>query len=115
MERAVSLLGLFVMLALAWLLSENRTRVNLRLIVSGVLLQFLLAVLLLKTRFGEQFFEAARIIVARIVSFSDAGAEMVFGSTFKDHYMAFSVLPTNNFVYNSEDELYIISIIQWVV
>ena len=49
MERAISLLGLFVMLALAWLLSENRKRMNLRLIVSGVLLQFLIAVLLLKT------------------------------------------------------------------
>ncbi len=114
-ERAVSLLGLFVMLALAWLLSENRKRMNLRLIVSGVLLQFLIAVLLLKTRFGEQFFEAARIIVARIVSFSDAGAEMVFGSTFKDHYVAFSVLPTIIFVSSGTAILFHLGILQWIV
>ncbi len=115
MERAVSLLGLFVMLALAWLFSENRKRMNLRLIVSGVLLQFLIAVLLLKTRFGEQFFEAARIIVARIVSFSDAGAEMVFGSTFKDHYVAFSVLPTIIFVSSGTAILFHLGILQWIV
>jgi len=50
MERLVSLLGLLVMLALAWLLSTNRWRMNFRLILSGIVLQFLFALLLLKTR-----------------------------------------------------------------
>ena len=40
MDRLTSLLGLGVMLLLAWLMSENRWRMNLRLILSGLLLQY---------------------------------------------------------------------------
>ena len=49
MERLISFFGLLVMLAIAWLLSDNRRKMNWRLIVSGVALQVLLAVVLLKT------------------------------------------------------------------
>jgi CNT family concentrative nucleoside transporter len=115
MERVVSFTGLLVMLMLAWLLSENRRRMNFRLIVSGVVLQFLLGLLLLKTRFGEKAFEWARLFVAKIVSFSDAGAEFVFGAEFQDHYVAFSVLPTIIFVSSATAVLFHLGILQWVV
>ncbi len=115
MERLVSFAGLLVMMALAWLLSENRRRMNLRLIVSGVVLQFLLGLLLLKTRFGDQAFEWARIFVAKIVSFSDEGAEFVFGESFRDHYVAFSVLPTIIFVSSATAVLFHLGILQWIV
>jgi len=36
MQRLISLLGLFVMMFLAWLLSVDRRRMNLRLILSGI-------------------------------------------------------------------------------
>ena len=115
MERLMSLAGLLVMMALAWLCSENRRRMNLRLIVSGVVLQFLLGLLLLKTRFGDQAFEWARVFVAKIVSFSDEGAEFVFGQTFRDHYVAFSVLPTIIFVSSATAVLFHLGILQWIV
>ena len=115
MERLVSCLGLLLMMLLAWLLSENRRQMNFRLILSGVGLQFLLAVLLLKTPFGDQAFEWARLLVAKIVSFSDAGAEFVFGEVYQEHYVAFSVLPTIIFVSSATAVLFHLGILQWVV
>lgn len=103
------------MMMLAWLLSENRRRMNFRLIVSGVALQFLLGVLLLKTPFGETAFDWARLLVAKIVSFSDEGAKLVFGDGFQEHYVAFSVLPTIIFVSSATAVLFHLGILQWVV
>ncbi len=115
MERLVSLVGLLVMLLLAWLFSEQRRRMNFRLIVSGVGLQLLLGLLLLRTPFGAAVFEAARVVVTRIVGFSDAGAEFVFGESFRDHYVAFSVLPTIIFVSSVTAMLFHLGVLQWVV
>ena len=49
MERLISLLGLFVMLGLAWLMSSNRRQIKPRIVIGGVLLQVVFAVLILKT------------------------------------------------------------------
>jgi len=115
MERVVSFAGLLVMLGLAWSLSENRRRLNGRLIVSGVLLQLLLGVVLLRTPAGDLFRAWAREFVTRIGSFSDAGAELVFGPDFADHYIAFSVLPTIIFVASATAILFHLGVLQWVV
>ena len=47
--RLISLLGFFVMIGVAWLLSTHRRKLNGRILVGGVLLQFALAVLIMKT------------------------------------------------------------------
>ena len=96
--RIVSLLGLIVMMLLAWGLSLNRLRMDWRLIFSGVALQFVFALLILRTEPGRWVFQAARIVVARVMSFSDEGARFVFGEGFQEHFFAFSVLPTIIFV-----------------
>lgn len=115
MERLVSFVGLLVMMVLAWLLSENRRRLNFRLILSGVALQFLVGVVLLKTRFGDMAFQWAREAVPKIVSFSDEGAKFVFGDGFPEHYVAFSVLPTIIFISSLTAVLFHLGILQWVV
>jgi len=78
MERAVSLLGLLVLVLLAWLLSSDKRRMNVRLIVSGIVLQFLLALLILRTAPGRLIFEYCRIFITQVVGFSDAGAEFLY-------------------------------------
>lgn len=115
MERLISLLGLGLMVFLAWLLSENRRRLNVRLIVSGMLLQFGMGMLLLWTAPGQRMFEAARLAVARVLDFSNAGAEFVFGSTFRDHFVAFSVLPTIIFVSSLTAVLFHLGVLQQLV
>jgi CNT family concentrative nucleoside transporter len=115
MERAVSLLGLVVLVFLAWLLSPDKRRMNVRLIVSGIALQFLLAVLILRTTPGRLIFEYCRIFITQVVGFSDAGAEFVFGPDFKEHYLAFSVLPTIIFVSSLMAILFHLGILQKIV
>jgi len=115
MQRLVSLIGLVVMLLLAWALSADRRRMNFRLILSGIVLQFILAVLILWTSPGRMIFSYARIAVTQVVGFSDAGAEFVFGSDFKEHFFAFSVLPTIVFVSSLMAVLFYLGVLQKVV
>lgn len=82
------------MVFIAWLLSKNRKAIDWRLVGVGIVLQIIFAVLVLLTEPGRMFFDGARIIVDQLIGFSDEGAKMVFGEKFRDHYFAFSVLPT---------------------
>jgi len=115
MQRVVSLVGLLVFVAIAWLLSENRRRVSVRLVLSGIALQFGLAGLLLHTSPGRTAFVLADRFVRRMISFSDAGAEFVFGPHFREHYFAFSVLPTIIFISAAMAVLFYLGLMQRVV
>jgi CNT family concentrative nucleoside transporter len=86
-------MGLFVMLLLAWALSEDRRRVHVRLIVTGMLFQLVFALLILKTAPGRIVFNAMQRFVNGIIACGDEGSSFVFGEGFKEHYFVFSVLP----------------------
>ncbi len=103
MERLVSFCGLLAMILLAWLLSENRRAMNLRLILSGVVLQLLLAALLLATPLKDVVFRVVETVMLGLIACSDRGAEFVFGRFFFDRWFettyggppfAFTVMPT---------------------
>lgn len=115
MDRYTSIIGLVVMLLLAWLLSNNRKKMNFRLILSGLALQFLLALLILQTSAGQQGFQYARDLVTKVLSFSDEGAKFVFGKDFKEHPFAFSVLPTIIFISSLMAVLFHLGILQKIV
>jgi len=93
MPRLISFLGLWVMLLLAWALSENRRHIHVRLIVTGMLFQLIFAVLILKTTPGRLVFDALQRFVNGIVACGNEGSTFLFGEGFRDHYFAFSVLP----------------------
>jgi CNT family concentrative nucleoside transporter len=114
-ERLVSLLGLLVILALAWLFSENRRKMNFRLIASGLVLQFLVAVALLRTTPGQVFFRGAQDFFARLISFSNAGSAFVFGDLVARKPFALSVLPTLIFVSSLMSVLFYLGLMQWIV
>jgi CNT family concentrative nucleoside transporter len=120
--RLVSLLGLVMMMVLAWLCSENRRRMNWRLIASGVGLQLVIGVVLLQSGPGQQFFIAARNVIERIIMCSDEGAKFVFSSFFWDKTyfphgppFAITVLPTVIFFSSLTAVLFYLGILQWVV
>ena len=93
MPRLISFLGLCVMLLLAWALSEDRRRIHVRLIVTGMLFQLTFAVVILKTTPGRLVFDALQRFVNGIVECGNQGSTFLFGEGFRDHYFAFSVLP----------------------
>lgn len=113
--QCVSLLGYFVILCLAWLMSMHKSRIPWRVVALGTMLQFLLAVVVLKTPPGEALFAAIGSLFTSILDFVDAGAGFVFGPQFKDFYFAFKVLPTIIFVSSLTSMLYYLGVMQVVV
>ena len=91
--KLISFMGLWVMLGLAWALSENRKSVHVRLIVTGMLFQFVFAVLILKTTPGRMVFDALKRVVNGVIACGNEGSSFLFGDGFREHYFAFSVLP----------------------
>ncbi len=79
MDRFIGILGIILILGLAYLLSNNRKAINYRTVGTGLLLQAGLAVFILKTSVGQSFFKWLGDAVTKVLSFSDAGAQFVFG------------------------------------
>jgi concentrative nucleoside transporter, CNT family len=77
--KLVSLLGMGVMIALAWVLSNNRKLFPWRTVVCGLFLQFAFAIFILKTAWGRQFFELIEHAFNKLGDFANEGAKMVFG------------------------------------
>jgi len=113
--RVVSFFGLLMMLGLAWLLSTNRRRMSLRLILSGVGLQLALAIVLLATPLRQTAFDAVGSVMTGLIACSDAGAEFVFGESFRDHYFVCSVMPAVIFFASLTTVLFHLGILQWIV
>ena len=74
-----SAFGLVALLAIAWLMSENRRAVPWRIVVSGVILQLLLAALLLKAPPVKHFFLALNELLLALERATQAGTAFVFG------------------------------------
>ncbi len=82
-ENIISLSGVVVLLLVAWALSNDRGRFPWRIAGWGLGLQFVFALLLLRTPWGQAVFGAARSIVARLLSFTDAGTAFMWGNLFR--------------------------------
>lgn len=74
-----AILGIVVLLALAWLVSENRRDVRLRPVVGGLAIQLLLATLLLRLEPVRETLLLANHAVYAIESATRAGTSFVFG------------------------------------
>ena len=77
--RLTSLLGIVAFVAAAWALSHRRRAFPWRTVFSGIVLQFVFAVLILKTPVGVELFHAAQRVVNHLNDFALQGARMVFG------------------------------------
>lgn len=78
--RLISAAGLFTMVFLAWLLSENRRQANWRLVFFALTLQGTLGVLILRTPFGEALFEWVRAGFAFVTDAAKEGSAFLFGN-----------------------------------
>lgn len=97
--KLLSLAGMCVMILLAWIISLNRRLFPWRTVWSGLLLQFLFALLILKTAFGRGFFEYAERGVNRLNAFAQEGAQMVFGPLANRDLLLQTWGPNNTFVF----------------
>ncbi|HVU85690.1 MAG TPA: nucleoside transporter C-terminal domain-containing protein [Pirellulales bacterium] len=114
LSRFISLAGLLVIIGLAWLMSSHRRTIPWRVIAGGLLLQFALAVVVLKTDPGQWLFTTTGDLVTRLLDFVDVGAAFVFGPNFHEFPFAFKVLPTIIFFSSLMSVLYYFGIMQLV-
>lgn len=78
MQRFQGIFGIILILGLAYLLSNNKKRINYRLVISGLLLQMTIAVLVLKVSFIGKFFQWLGHGMQDIEAFARKGASFVF-------------------------------------
>jgi concentrative nucleoside transporter, CNT family len=105
-ERLLSLLGIPVLIFLAWLIiSTDRRHFPWRVVLWGVGLQFIFAFLILWTPAGRVAFQWLGDVVTKFLSYSNEGAAFLFGNLVKEEYQstfgfqfAFAILPTIIFV-----------------
>jgi CNT family concentrative nucleoside transporter len=74
------LLGIAVFLIICWLCSTNRRRIQWRVVLWGIGLQFALAYLVLLTAAGRAFFAGVNDLFLALISFTNQGAGFVFGN-----------------------------------
>ena len=119
MERFISLIGLLSMVLIAYLISEDRKKINWRTIISGLLLQVFFGFLILKTGLGRGVFEGAREFFAGILNFTNEGSNFVFGSLNDVSKVGFvfatMVLPTIIFMSSLMSVLYHIGLMQIII
>lgn len=127
MDRLIGLIGFGLILGIAFALSNNRKAINYRTVGMGLLLQFGLAVFILRTEIGHTLFHWLGEKVQKLLSFADKGAEFVFGPLVNSPLMVeafgqgndfvffFKVIPTIIFVAVLVNMLYHLGIMQRIV
>ena len=80
MDRFFGLIGIAVIFGLAFLISNNRKAINYKLVGSGLLIQVLLAIFILKTPLGQQTFATVGHGVEKLLKYAIEGGSFVFGS-----------------------------------
>lgn len=125
--------GLVVLVGIAFLFSNNKKKINWRLVGSGIVLQFVFAILIVKgDALGKFFYPLAFPLIffrwlsglfVLLLNFTSEGAMFVFGNLAKSVgsegsmgvFFAFQVLPTIIFFASLTSILYYLGIMQKIV
>jgi len=117
----MGILGVIVLLGIAFAMSNNRSAISWKLVIWGLSLQFIFAIIILKSPIGIPFFSAIDIFIKNLLSFSDAGSDFLFKS-FNNNIVegplmnfAFRILPTLIFFSSLITVLYHLGVMQFLV
>lgn len=114
MDQYISLLGLVIFIGAAWGCSEARRLFPWRVVCTGVALQFILGLLILRTDAGKGLFEFLDRAFRRLLGFADEGIEFVFGKT-EQPVVALIILGSIILVSALSSLLYHLGVLQRVV
>ncbi len=113
-------LGMFVLIVIAFLFSSNRKHIDWKKVGIGLSLQLLIAVGVLKVSFVQKAFDLVGQLFINILEFTKAGSKFLFEGLVADmntfgYIFAFQVLPTIIFFSALTSLLFYLGVIQWVV
>jgi len=116
------LIGMILLLGIAFILSNNRRKINYRIVGWGLSLQFIFGILILKTPLGKPLFGFFDKVITKLISFSDSGSDFLFkslvpGVGYHEAMVnfAFRALPTIIFFSSLMTVLYHFGVIQFIV
>jgi len=121
MERLTGFLGILMLLGIAFLLSNNRKKIDYRLVLWGLGLQLFFGIFILVTPFGKPIFSWFDRLIKKLLSFSDDGSAFLFSSFIEGKVhpglvnFAFSVLPTVIFFSALMAVLYHVGLMQKII
>lgn len=133
MDIIRGLIGMAAIIGIAYAFSTNKKRINWRMVATGLGIQFILAVFILKGRdmaeywsplgWPKAFFSWVSSFFVIVLDFTTQGAEFIFGDLAKSpgmegsmgNFFAFQVLPTIVFFASLTAILYHYGILQRVV
>ena len=122
MDQYTGIIGVFTLLGIAYLLSNNRHLIDKNIVFWGLGLQVSFAFIILKTPLGKSLFSYLNILIIKLISFSDAGSEFLFTSFIPDigyHAalvnFAFRALPVIIFFSSLIAVTYYFGIIQFII
>ncbi len=113
------LFGLLVLVGISWLFSRNRKAISWKVVITGLIVQILLAIGVLMVHPIQVMFEFLGKIFVVILDFTREGSQFIFGSlldmdTFGSIF-AFQILPTIVFFSALTSVLFYLGVIQKVV
>ena len=122
MGSLLGILGLFTLLSIALLLSENRSAIKIKTVSYGLIFQLIFALFILKTPFGAPIFSFLDQSINILIGFSSSGSDFLFksyidGVGFHPGLInfAFSTLPTIIFFSSLVAVLYHFGILQTII
>jgi len=123
LSQLTSLFGVAFVLFIAWLFCRHKKSVNWRTVFWGTALQFIFALLVLKTPPGRWFFASVNGLVTALIGFQVQGATFVFGALgippgepgSLGFFFAFQALTSVVFLASLMSALYYLGLLQPVV
>ncbi|KGQ46589.1 NupC/NupG family nucleoside CNT transporter [Gallibacterium anatis] len=125
MGSLMSIIGIVVLLAIAFLLSNNRRAISLRTVGGAFLIQIGIGALVLYSELGRQALLGAAEAVNKVIAYGNEGISFLFGGLVSDKMFelfggggfifAFRVLPAIVFFASLISVLYYLGIMQWVI
>ena len=124
----VSFTGIFILMAFAWLLSNNRKVINWRVIIWGVVIQLIFALFIFVVPAGTKIFLFINDALVRVIDVAGTGTRFIFGRLAlppgtKDEWggeslgfiFAFQALPTIIFFASLMSILYYVGFMPWLI
>lgn len=118
MDYFKGLIGILVLLLVAFIFSVNKKAVDWRLVGIGVVLQAFFGYMITKVEFVASIFASVSRGFVKFLSFSEAGATFIFGDLATNTFgfiFAFQVLPTIIFFSTVSAGLYYLGVLQKIV
>lgn len=119
MDKLIGVIGLFVLVFIAYLLSDNKKKIDWKLVGTGIVMQLVFALLILKFPPGQKAFQYASNLITKLLDFTKEGTGFLFGDLLNVNSFGFifalQVLPTIIFFSALMSVLYHVGVMQPII